>query len=1046
MAAPYQRGNIGAGISALFGTADTDLFQVIPYFWQAREQNMLKQRWGRGQNGELSFRHMRAGGKVTIRGDIPGELPPEASSWIGQKKNLVITFDQTPDKTITFSVVVETFDIDGVQKDSNLYGFTATCELTAKATYSDGWGEAVDGGTVTKSDVELYEGAITLDPATVPLQSSAKVIIDWWTLSADTDAAVIARLTAIIAAATPPLGKKRPSIINQDAPDGGTVTLTYGLTDTNDDVVLPRRTTSIDQSTHPTESTANSAALNGTPPTPTGDDFVKRRSATVKLNDGATQSDDEYGPRSIEQDKTFPESPKFDDVSDLGDTEQDSVIDSTHSPADAPSGLKYIGTRRVQQTDSGFYQWTDYFALRTPAEQIEFEGSPDDIDNSSIADAYSTTHHESSNTPSPADPADGFVYLGSLILQVNPADTVEKWRHRDNYARIGNKEKIEFEGMALARSAIQIGDVSHLRIVVQDDDSDGNAPDPADFNITGKVINSSSKALTTSQGAYVGFWIHDYVIAPNDRYDEIVNKGIYKIDPAGFGDQQTVYDTADTSTFPDVPTPTNTDLKLVGRERNRIQVSPEKWEFLWTFGRMTETDRRQLKRRTVDPDGFGLTENIPLVASSRTSSPGTPSQIGATTNLFDTVIEDLVVANGSFTGLYLWTFIFQPTTRKQEAEQQGGFSTDPVALDDEDTQYKTSTSSTAPSAPSARISGQVLRITRARRLQDTPEKWEFAYVFSYRTSADELDAQQKFTEVDASTIPTTSTARTGKTWLVSGGAPSTPTLSGFVIERYRDVELKNPLYRQRQYSWGLSTPQDKQERDRTQGEDDPFEGDEETTGAIVSSASALATYIQANNAATDNKYGGLSVHAHPDALGKYIVETHSINKDIWYEFNYYTKLEDVTSAGGSFVYVAEQYQRGTGLFHCRVAPKTVRRVRGWLRIHRRIYLSTGSYSDSTHGLSALWGLRNDATLLGVPAGQLLFLGASGKEDYKRHSAGHVIVVTYDLERDSMVFQDQAPEGWYTSTTSATVDALNAASNFGIVLTNPSTGTLTPLIT
>lgn len=102
-----------------------------------------------------------------------------------------------------------------------------------------------------------------------------------------------------------------------------------------------------------------------------------------------------------------------------------------------------------------------------------------------------------------------------------------------------------------------------------------------------------------------------------------------------------------------------------------------------------------------------------------------------------------------------------------------------------------------------------------RRLIKRIGKVQYGHFFwyAYRSTTDQMVADRKHTTVDISAL--NSSAVTADVWLISGGAPSTPTLSGFVLRDYTDLELPNTLYRIRVYQWGLRTHADDIQRGGT---------------------------------------------------------------------------------------------------------------------------------------------------------------------------------------------------------------------------------------
>jgi hypothetical protein len=546
-------------------------------------------------------------------------------------------------------------------------------------------------------------------------------------------------------------------IVSPDTSDLAGVIWTYAETTSADDEVFPRSRLLVDANGLKGEAIngaiVTTAAVLSAPAAPSGLKFVDYTDSPLTNASASNQSLRlyHYGENDSADEWTQPKAIKVDDPTDLDDTEAVATLDSssTHTPGSV-SGLELIETRREKLTADGKFGWVDYFGRRNHQHAVEYDGSPQTVDASSLADAYSITHHESSATPSPAAATDGFVYRGSLILPRHKASTGEKWIHRDDYARVSRLKEIEFAGTKLSLGSTETGTtarylfnmVSTVRIVTTTANPSSVEPDPGDYGpsgVAGKVVNTESTPLTTSQGAYTGYWQHTFIIAPNNAYDEIVNQGVFASDPADFGDEQTICDTATSPTFPATPTPSNTDLKLVFMSRRRRSAASDVWEFTWKFGRMTETDKRQLKKRTVDPDDFGETEEIPLVATSRTSSPGTPSQIGTSSNLIKTEVEDLVTAAGSFTGLYMWVFRFGPSTDKQLLEQEGEIDRDVSALTGRDVQTLTGTSSTPPSDPATRIAGMVIARRISNQVQNTPAKWKHRFVFAWVTEQQEKE-------------------------------------------------------------------------------------------------------------------------------------------------------------------------------------------------------------------------------------------------------------------------------------------------------------------
>ncbi len=120
-------------------------------------------------------------------------------------------------------------------------------------------------------------------------------------------------------------------------------------------------------------------------------------------------------------------------------------------------------------------------------------------------------------------------------------------------------------------------------------------------------------------------------------------------------------------------------------------------------------------------------------------------------------------------------------------------------------------SSATTAAPAVTVSGASVVCVHRLTQQIGKALYQHDFWYDFRSIANQHIADKTWTDIDLSTIPTESEAMTAEVWLVSGGAPSSPTLSGFALRRRRDLEIENPLYRIRVYQWGLATIQQEKE-------------------------------------------------------------------------------------------------------------------------------------------------------------------------------------------------------------------------------------------
>lgn len=388
--AGYQRGNLGAGLSTAIGMPGSgSLFQVVAYFFQARTQNALKQRFGRDTSGELSFRFLHPGGGILVKGDIPGTQPPEPADWVGFETTLVAQY--AANKTITWTVVVESFELVNAQKESDLYAFTAELKIVKKAVYSAGWGTATDGGSVDKFDNREYSGTqFVHDPD--DLQTSGQITVDYWTLSANNDATLKSRLvTAIstyVATDFDSHLKNRLDTIHQDADDGGVMVFRFALTTTKEDALNEATSRRVDPNGLTT--TETTAKFNGTPDVALTSGQVARETSFKDYNANETLQVTENGVRSTVQDLTFPGTPTTTDKSTIPirSSRSETVVTGVNTePSFTPGGnLKTNSWFKQQLTDAGKWLHRHLARLTTPQEDVENQSSVRHYDVSGLDD------------------------------------------------------------------------------------------------------------------------------------------------------------------------------------------------------------------------------------------------------------------------------------------------------------------------------------------------------------------------------------------------------------------------------------------------------------------------------------------------------------------------------------------------------------------------------------------------------------------------------------------------------------------------------------
>ena len=345
-----ERGSSGspAGVSGTIGQPSTSAkISIVAYGWSLRAKGESRPRYGPETDGDVTYRLTKKIRNYVFEGVVPltagvgGTLtPPEPSSWEGASETLVLQYDTS--RTITASVIIDSINFQAIgsaakESTDEKWICTGSCHVVGEPVYSAGWGTQPGDTSPTKADVTSYDGStITEDPATVKLGRGGRDVIDWWggiTVSTDpatNDANVLARLQAAIAATAAPISglKQRPCTANQDAPDGGTFEIPWGMNDTNDDVLNPHTTKFVDPNGFDT--TEETTALNATPSAAGTSGQVVRGTRFIKLNDGATQQIKKNGVRSSIEDRTLPGTfANMDETGISSEASEVQVFDST---------------------------------------------------------------------------------------------------------------------------------------------------------------------------------------------------------------------------------------------------------------------------------------------------------------------------------------------------------------------------------------------------------------------------------------------------------------------------------------------------------------------------------------------------------------------------------------------------------------------------------------------------------------------------------------------------------------------------------------------
>lgn len=389
--------------------SQTCLVQGTFYSWTLQSAINYVPRFGPGTGGFQDYRYIRDDTNFAWSGvtTYAGDGKPIPANYQGQKGFIELQYGinevmlangsslADASYTITRPIIIRTYKLDDNETGKpsplgpGLWASSGTAEATGPAVFSAAWGTMPDAGSVTKTDVVNYNTmAITLDTANNGLVGDQKYIIDYWTLTDDSDAGRKSKLLQAMQAAIPvdPRFKQRPATILPDSPSGGKIHIEFALKDTYDDVNLP-----VDiKNTDPDGLTNNYtwSAINGTPADPGVLNTQVIGQEVRILVDGKLQFINKGGgftPRqAIEEGGT---NYRF-DVNSLENEGVSYVTYTTasgvpNSPA-APNGLQIVGTSSIATSHFKSKLKTDY-GVRSPAQQLTFPETEDTTDPNNIA-------------------------------------------------------------------------------------------------------------------------------------------------------------------------------------------------------------------------------------------------------------------------------------------------------------------------------------------------------------------------------------------------------------------------------------------------------------------------------------------------------------------------------------------------------------------------------------------------------------------------------------------------------------------------------------
>lgn len=729
MANNFQRqsGGSPAGVSGWIGQPGTDGtgFNVVVYGFKRRAGGEMRARFGDGvEPGEASYRWVRHTKNLVLSGKAHLKAPPEPAQWRGQTKQVVLQAGRA--RTVTLQIIVDTFEASYKSSDDS-WDITITARQTGEPVYSEDWGEQEDSGDVTKTDVRLYEGSFETHDLQ-GLASAAQITIDWYGVALATDEARHNRLLdAIIGTAIPATGlKKRPGTFFQDAADGGTIVLTFGLNDTKDEVLHPRNQPNIDP--QGLGSNATTADINSPAPTPTGAAFKLRERSTVKLNDGKTLNTAAWALTDQKEDVENQGTVYQLDESELTSSAQITIVEADSSPDGGVTvgGLVLRGVSKRELNDAK-WEITYHFGERTSEEDEEFPGTLTLADPSALVDSATITLVNDSSTAPVAlsTPPSGLKHRGTNSTQLTNSG---KWKHRAEYGRRSNEDDVEMGGTLYVVDDSNLKSTASISVVEADASPDGGV------SVSGLILSH-----TTKKQLHDSKWEITYHFAELTSEQAVEFPGtITSNDPSNLLDKATVTLVNDSSTYPvGLDTPPS-GLKL--REVDTEQLTDSgRWRHTGNYGRRSTEDDEEMGG-SVRRDDQSATHVV--AGEARISIVESDSTPDGGISYAPLVLRD-VEKKQLNDDKWLITYIFGQRTHEQDILFEGTETEDdPSGLASRARVTLVNASSTYPVALDTppTVSDGTLKLRRIiSRRHTNGGKWIHAGLYAYTTEEDEIE-------------------------------------------------------------------------------------------------------------------------------------------------------------------------------------------------------------------------------------------------------------------------------------------------------------------
>lgn len=460
-----------------------------------------------------------------------------------------------------------------------------------------------------------------------------------------------------------------------------------------------------------------------------------------------------------------------------------------------------------------------------------------------------------------------------------------------------------------------------------------------------------------------------------------------------------------------------TGLKLRPITMTRVSASIIYFNFVWSV-RDTLQDIEFLQSVKRTEATFLDNRNI-VVKVTNSSTPPTASGINPDSTNLDIVWQD----SHQVTNLGYWVHVsyfakFNPSDEMIESFKEVTF--DPVGfMVANDKRLTINQSATPISAPSVTDSAGTSMVC-VRRLIKRIGKTQYGHYFwyDYKSTVLQMTDARKHTHIDVSGI--SNSAATAEVWLVPGGAPSAPTLSGFVLTDYVDFETPNALYRIRVYTWGLLTNANKIVYGGTSAGGDnlrPASASIVNSEIIVgSSASDQPTLAASFHGALLNTASFQSVNVKKLNASIYLEKIQRVNDDLMIirgTPSYYER-EIGCDATGAYANVLQHFATGSGQTRLLIGSYRVGFLEQHIIVRRRIVsLSTGVNTNLLK--TAFVGKTNsNSSYLGYGAGTHLLLGGQYGYNYSLDGTSREFTVDWHLILKLAFGSGGVSTGWFNS--------------------------------